>query len=398
MMGTWNMKKARNILLFNFILFFTLISVCFAISDKKEKITVTVTGQGSIEHSNISRAEQYALKNAFQLAIEKGLGTFVKSETEVANFSLVKDKIISKSEGYILDYHKIRQWENGDMLYIKIKAVVSLKQLGDDFNTMLKTTMRQIDSPVIAFVLTAWEMPEATGPKKHLEGQVLIDAFQEQFKNKGFDIKAAGKARAFASTGTGELAHVASGGRKATAKYAREANVNFIALGEITATFGGMDPATGTYKWSGTISSEIIDASTSEIVASYSKTLIKKFPDKIQGLSALIHSGADNAAKVLAKQTLETWQQYAGSGRVYHMVISGYKNFKQKRAVKKALDTFAEIRGQNENKENNTLAFDIIFKGSIMELEDLTVEAMEGGGFEIEDLIIEGNKVIVKLL
>lgn len=392
------MKKTRNILLFNFILFITLIAVCFAASDKKEKITVTVTGQGFIEHSNISRTEQYAIKNAFQLAIEIGLGTFVKSETEVVNFSLVRDKIISKSEGYILDYDKIRQWEDDSILYIKIKAVVSLKQLNDDFKTMLKTTMRQIDSPVIAFVLTAWEVPAAAGPKKHLEGQILIDAFQEQFINKGFDIKAADKAREFASTGTGELAHVASGGRKAIAKYARDANANFVARGEITVTYGGIDSATGTYKWSGTISSEIIDASTSEIVASYSKTIIKKFPDKVQGLSALIHSGTDNAAKMLAKQTLETWQQYAGSGRVYRVVVSGYKNFKQKRAVKKALDRFAEIRGQSENKENKTLVFDIIFKGSTMELEDLTVEAMEESGFEIEDLIIEGNHISLKFL
>lgn len=392
------MKKTMKILALVCSLSLTFSLVCFGTSDQKEKFTVTVTGQGPIEHDNISRAEQHALKHAFQLAIEKGLGTFIKSETVVTNFSLVKDKIISKSEGYILDYHKIRQWEDSGMLNIKIKADVSLKQLGDDFKTMLKTTMRRIDSPVVAFVLTAWEMSKATGPKTHLEGQILIDAFQEQFKNRGFDIKAVDEARAFANTGTGELAQVASRGRKAIAKYARDANANFVARGEITATFGGIDSATGTYKWSGTISSEIIDTSTSEIVASYSKTIIKKFPDKTQGLSALIHSGAVNAAKVLAKQTLETWQQYAGSGRVYRVVVSGYNNFKQKRGVKKAFDRFAEIRAQKENKEKRSLAFDIIFKGSAMALEDVIVESMEADGFEIEDLIIEGNQVSLKLL
>ena len=388
----------KNMKILTLSLCFTVFFVCLAASDQKEKITVTVTGQGAIEQDNISRAEQHALKHAFQLAIEKGLGTFVKSETEVKNFSLVRDKIISKSEGYILNYHKIRQWEDGGMLNIKIAADVSLKQLGDDFKTMLTTTMRRIDSPVVAFVLTAWEVSEAAGPKKRLEGQVLIDAFQEQFKNKGFDIKAADKARAFANTGTGDLAQVASGGRKAIARYARDANANFVAVGEITATFGGVDPATGAYQWFGTISSEIVDASTSEIVASYSKTLIKKFPDKTQGLFALVHSGADNAAKVLAKQTLETWQQYAGSGRIYRVVVSGYKNFKQKRAVKKAFDRFAEIRNQREDKEKACLTFDLIFKGSAMELEDLIVEEIEANGIEIQDLIVEGNQVNVKLL
>jgi hypothetical protein len=371
--------------------------VCLAASGQKDIITVTVTGQGAIEKGDISGAEQYALKHAFQLAVEKGLGTFVKSETEVKDYAVVKDKIIAKSEGYILHYHKVRQWQEGGILNVKIRADVSLEQLGDDFKTMLKTTMRRIDNPVVAFVLTAWEVSEASGPKRHLEGQILIDAFQEQFKNKGFDVKAAEAARAFANTGTGELARIASGGRKAIAKYARDANANFVALGEITATFGGIDSATGTYKWSGTISSEIIDASTSEVVASYSKTFIKKFPDKAQGLSALIHAGADNAAKVLAKQTLETWQRYAGSGRIYRVVVSGYKNFKQKRAVKKAFDQFAEIRNQREDKGKKTLAFDLVFTGSALELEDRIVEAVEAKEFEIVDLIVEGNLVNLEL-
>jgi hypothetical protein len=368
-----------------------------AYSGQKEKISVTVVGQGSLEGGTIGKAEKIALKNAFQLAIEQGLGTFVKSETEIANFDLVKDKIISKSEGYVLGYKKLRQWDDGKILNIKIKAVVSLKQLGNDFRAMLKAVTRQIDNPVMAFVLTAWEVPEATGPKKHLEGQILIDSFQEQFKNKGFDIKAADDAREFANTGTGKLAQVASGGRKAIAKYARDANANFVARGEITATFGGIDPATGAYKWTGTISGEIIDAATGELVASYSKTVIKKFPNKTQGLSALMHSGAENAARVLAKQTLETWQQYAGSGRVYNIFVSGYKNYKQKRAVKKALDKFCEIRGQTEDRKKKILSIDVIFKGSATELEDKSVEAMEENGLDVQDLIIDGNKMTIKL-
>ena len=80
MTETFNMIKKMKILTLS--LCFTVFFVCLAASDQKEKITVTVTGQGAIEQDNISRAEQHALKHAFQLAIEKGLGTFVKSEMD----------------------------------------------------------------------------------------------------------------------------------------------------------------------------------------------------------------------------------------------------------------------------------------------------------------------------
>ena len=120
------MKKfsLRLLSLFLFVLF--VLGLTYA--GAKESISVTVVGQGSIENSTIEKAQKSALKNAFQLAIEQGLGTFVKSDTEVANFDLVKDKIISKSEGYILSYKKLRQWDDGKILNVKIKAVVSLKQ------------------------------------------------------------------------------------------------------------------------------------------------------------------------------------------------------------------------------------------------------------------------------
>ena len=364
-------------------------------AQEKEKITVTVTGQGSLENSTPARAENEAIKNAFQMAIEQGLGTFIKSETEVENFNLVKDKIILKSEGYILGYKKLRQWDDGKILNVKIKAVVSLKQLGNDFRAMLKAVTRQIDNPVIAFVLTAWEVPEATGQKKHLEGQILIDSFQEQFKNKGFDIKAADDAREFANTGTGKLAQVASGGRKAIAKYARESRANFVARGELNATPKGVDPATGAYEWFGTVSCEIIDAGTGEMVASYSKTVVKLFPDKTQGLSALMHSAAKNAAKTLAKQTLETWQQYAGSGRVYNIIVKNVTSCrKQGRVIRKIIDKACEIRNSDCDREKQVWAADVIFKGSAQDLEDLIFDDEALEPFDDFDIIKkEGNHI-----
>jgi hypothetical protein len=364
-------------------------------AQEKEQITVTVTGQGSLENNTSDKAEKEALKSAFQIAIEQGLGTFIKSETEIANFALVKDKIISKSEGYILSYKKLRKWDDGKILNVKIKAVLSLKQIGDDFRAMLKSTMWQIDNPVVAFVLTAWETKDATGLKKHLESQILIDAFQEQFKNKGFDIKAVDGAREFANTGTGKLAQVASGGRKAIAKYARESRANFVVRGELNATPKGVDAATGAYKWSGTVSGEIIDAGTGEVVASYSNTVVKLFPDKTQGLSALMHSAAKNAAKTLAKQTLETWQQYAGSGRVYNIIVKNVTSCrKQGRVIRKIIDKACEIRNSYCDREKQVWAADVIFKGSAQDLEDLIFDDEALEPFDDFDIVKkEGNHI-----
>ena len=354
-----------------FVVLTTVFFLSLALAQEKEQITVRVIGQASLENVSYDKALNNALKNAFQLAVEQGFGVFVKGEMKIENSYLVKDKIITESEGYIVSYKKIRQWDDGGILNLEIEAVLALKQIGDDIRSMVKTVSRQLNNPVIVFVLTAWEVPDPRLPKKHLEGQMLIDAFQEQFMKRGFDIKAADEAREFANLGTGSLAYVSSAGRKGIVKYARDANANFVARGELIATFNGMNPATGVIEWIGTISTEIIDVSTTELLASYSHTVLKAFPDRAQGLSALMHSAAENAAKALSEQTLATWQQYVGHGLVYELTVENVTSWrKQARVLLKVLDKFCEIRNKNYDRDKKKMIIDVIFKGSVTELED----------------------------
>ena len=376
-----------------FVVLTTVFFLSLALAQEKEQITVRVIGQASLENVSYDKALNNALKNAFQLAVEQGFGVFVKGEMKIENSYLVKDKIITESEGYIVSYKKIRQWDDGGILNLEIEAVVALKQIGDDIHSMVKTVARQLDNPVIVFVLTAWEVPDPRLPKKHLEGQMLIDAFQEQFMKRGFDIKAADEAREFANLGTGSLAYVSSAGRKGIVKYARDANANFVARGELIATFNGLNPATGAIEWIGTISTEIIDVSTSELVASYSHTVLKAFPDRAQGLSALMHSAAENAAKALSEQTLATWQQYVGHGLVYELTVENLTSWrKQAKVFLQVIDKFCEIRNKNYDPDKKKMIVDVIFKGSVTELEDSISEDDALAKFKSFDTVnVSGN-------
>ena len=364
-----------------FVVLTTVSFLSLALAQEKDQITVRVTGQASLENVSYDKAINNALKNAFHLAVEQGFGVFVKGEMKIENSHLVKDKIITESEGYILSYKKIRQWDDSGILNLEIEAVLALKQIGDDIRSMVKTVSRQLDHPVIVFVLTAWEVPDPALPKKHVEGQILIDAFQEQFMKRGFDIKAADEAREFANLGTGRLAYVSSAGR------------NFVARGELIATFNGLNPATGAIEWIGTISTEIIDVSTSELVASYSHTVLKAFPDRAQGLSALMHSAAENAAKALSEQTLVTWQQYVGHGLVYELTVENVTSWrKQAKVLLKVLDKFCEIRNKNYDRNTKKLIVGLRFKGSVTELEDNIFEDDSMAKFKNFDTVqVSGN-------
>ena len=333
---------------------------------------ITVTGSARLKGSTRARAEENAIINAFQAAIIRELDAL--GQGDYCNSAI--DAIIARSEKYILSHEKLRQWDDGETLNVKLKAAIAQSQVENDFRSQLAEIEAQVGNPVITFALTAWEVSESKGAKKKLEGQILIDAFQEQFKNRGFDLKAVDEARRYANTGIGKIAAAVSAGRKAIAVYARKANANFVARGEITATYKGIDPATGTHKWAGTISCEIINAATAELSSSYSKTVIKFFPDKSQGLSALMHSAAKNAARTMAKQTLCSWQQDAAVGRVYHIVVENVPTRRDhRRKLLHVLRQFCEIRSENYNSQKKKMVIDVIFKGSANSLEDIILDS-----------------------
>lgn len=90
-------------------------------SDNKT-VTLTVSGTG--------KTLEEAKLNALRSAIEQAFGTFISSKTEILNDNLVKDEIVSVSNGNIQKYDVISQVEIPDNGYaITLKATVSIEKL-----------------------------------------------------------------------------------------------------------------------------------------------------------------------------------------------------------------------------------------------------------------------------
>ena len=79
-----------------FLLVILLLNFSSVFSQDHKTVTLTVSAQGE----TISEAKQNALRDA----IEQAFGTFISSNTEILNDELVKDEIVSVSNGNIQDY------------------------------------------------------------------------------------------------------------------------------------------------------------------------------------------------------------------------------------------------------------------------------------------------------
>jgi len=142
------------------ILILTFIALSVTIYAQEDKtVTLTVSGQGQTQ----DEAKQNALRNA----IEQAFGAFISSNTEILNDELVKDEIVSVSNGNIQ----------------KFQIISEVKIPNGGYATSLKATVSV--SKLTSFV-------ESKGVVVEFKGSILAANVKQQMLNEQNEIKSIG--------------------------------------------------------------------------------------------------------------------------------------------------------------------------------------------------------------
>lgn len=93
-----------------------------AVAEAPQEVTLTVSSDGP--------SKEDAIKNALRSAIEQAFGAFVSANTTILNDEIVKDEIVTVSNGSIKEYKEISavQTDNGNH-FVTLTATVSLPNL-----------------------------------------------------------------------------------------------------------------------------------------------------------------------------------------------------------------------------------------------------------------------------
>ncbi|MFP4054759.1 MAG: hypothetical protein ACLFV7_12930 [Phycisphaerae bacterium] len=89
----------------------------------KDVVTVVVTGAGT--------TEEEAIRDAKRKACEKGGGTFIYSQSKAKDFVLIKDTILTRSNGFVQKFEVLKKGEEDGIHRIEAKVVVSVKGIAD---------------------------------------------------------------------------------------------------------------------------------------------------------------------------------------------------------------------------------------------------------------------------
>ncbi len=160
----------------------------------QESKTVTSEGVSVVQGGNMDIARDAAISDAQQKAVEQAIGILIDSQTQVENYQVISDSILSQTKGYIKRYNVVRELKEDNLLRVSITAEVALGKLGDDLSA-IGILMGQMHKPRTMILVAeqnigqewvAWWWGGVHGQQTDMN--IIDNTLMDKFTEKGFEM------------------------------------------------------------------------------------------------------------------------------------------------------------------------------------------------------------------
>jgi len=148
---------------------------------------VEATGTAAIVNGNVASARNQALVNAQRNAVEQGVGLVLDSKTVAENFQIIKDQILTSSQGFVTKYLVVSEAATADRqsYQVKIKAEVAQNLLEDRLSA-LRILNKKMGNKRIMVV---YHSDNANAlPRNHGATTAALGALNDELNKSGFRV------------------------------------------------------------------------------------------------------------------------------------------------------------------------------------------------------------------
>ncbi len=375
------------------IVFLTLVFICVPLYAKEKNEDIEVITEG------LAANKEEALLNAKRAAVEKGIGVVIITETEVKNFMVEKDKILTNTMGAVKKYKVIKEEETPDGLHaVKIKAVVSLASISKDL-AALQILLETMDKPRVMILVD-----ETIEDKRTKNCETSIADKLLEYK---FDLVDPAMAAALLDKGDELIEKACLGDKTAAIKIGKANGAEVIIVGNVKTSEGS--PMFGMKSGQADIAVQAIMCSNGKLMASknihgaFMHTSLKTAMSNAVKKASRNVVATQQKGKVVTSffdQIIGAWQDMANNGIPVKLMVKNVSTFKAFKAVKKLV---AEIdsnvvsvtqRGWSKPK----LELDVQYKGTAEGLcEKIDGKVISGiGTLNIENFTAGSIQAVLK--
>lgn len=164
------------------VIFFSLWLVLYFVSVAAgEENCVDAEGEAVITSGDVPSAKMEAIARAKWSAIEKTVGTQVKAQSFVQNFTLVEDVIKAQASGVVKSFQVLGQDTKSDMLTVRIKACVEPSKAREAVSTMALNNS-------IAVFIPARKPTAVMGADAYDETNILSEVLTGKLTDQGYTV------------------------------------------------------------------------------------------------------------------------------------------------------------------------------------------------------------------
>jgi len=345
---------------------------------------VRADGMATIHKNLVDIARDKAIENAQRNAVEKAVGVMITSTSEVENYQLKLDRILSESRGFINTYKVISEKKDKDSYWVTIEADIGSGKLKDRMEAINLIIARK-SKPRLMILFGETAQKDALAEA----------AMAKYFLSKGFKVVDAETVRR--GKEKENLQNLASD-RKAIADIAHRYGAEIVILGRADATsqsfnVGGIEMHSNKV----IVSAKVVNGDTGEVLATENET--KSAPGMKGDIKAITEEVSLKMARNMLDSVLERWSSELANTATVTLVASGLGNYEELVRFKDMIAQ--EVKGFKEMQQRafhqGRVELDVELRGNTQGMAD-DVAAMSLNNRKMKILEISPNRIEVRLL
>ncbi len=307
-----------------FLFAFLSLLVSTSLISAQETKTVTAEGVAAIHGSAVDIARDTAIEDAQKRAVEQAIGIMIDSQTQVENYQVISDKILSQIKGYITRYNVIGENQESGLLRVRITADVSMGKLNDDLSA-IGVLMSQMHKPRTMIMIAEQNVDKEVnawwvGGHGEADLGVVENAFMNKFTEKGFEfIDHEVASKELKVTAPYRVADLSTAQAKTLGK---QAEAEVVITGKAIAKSAG-DVGGGMKSVQADLTAKAVRTDTGQVIATSSTHAAGVHITEISAGSEALKKAANLAADDMITKILAVYSKEVGGTRPVAITVTG---------------------------------------------------------------------------
>jgi hypothetical protein len=363
-------------------------------------------GEAAVLDDDRPAARQKAIDDALRRAVEMAAGTRVSSTTEMKDFQVKMDRVLTHAQGFVRRYEIVKEGMDGAVVQVTVRAFIGTAELDKDLEAMgllmarkgMPRTMVLIAEQNIGMAAprAAWMRGEdaLVSTDLRIAETTVLDAL----KNGGFGQLIDPEIAAEKAVQVGGIASEITSAQARRLKSLTGAEV--ILFGQVVAISRGEMPdlGPGWRSCAATIAGRAVNTDNGDILSTAETTQsAAQIDDQTCGKEA-IKKASRAFAQEMIKKIASRWTKDVSAGNDVHVTVRKVPSFRMASDFRSALTH--HVRGVRNVSQRSfasgTQELDVTLQGSTEDFAQ-EVEAKKLGKFSVRVLGLTANTVDLEL-